>query len=217
MPDGRLERLEPYLGSGVSIVDIGAGRAPTLAIEDRPEGCRYTGVDISAEELEAAPAGAYTDTVAADITDAPPLDGDYDVALSWQVLEHVKPLDRTLENLRRALRPGGTLLAQTSGSRAVFSILARALPHRARVLAMSKLLGHHEEEKFPTAYDRCYATALNRMLEPWATATVVPFYRGATYFSFSRPLQRAYLAYENAIERRNKVDLATHYLIVATT
>jgi hypothetical protein len=43
----------------------------------------------------------------------------------------------------------------------------------------------------------------------------VPFYRGATYFKFSRPLMRAYLAYESTIERRRAANLATHYLVVA--
>jgi hypothetical protein len=44
---------------------------------------------------------------------------------------------------------------------------------------------------------------------------IVPFYRGAPYFRFSRPLQRAYLAYESAIERHDRRNLATHYLVVA--
>jgi len=81
---------------------------------------------------------------------------------------------------------------------------------------MARLLGHHEEEKFPTAYDRCTATQLERLLSDWHEVQIVPFYRGATYFNMSRTLQRAYLAYENQLERRGVRNLATHYLIIAS-
>jgi hypothetical protein len=53
------------------------------------------------------------------------------------------------------------------------------------------------------------------MLSSWSDVAIVPFYRGAPYFGFWRPLQRAYLAYENAIERRQCTNLATHYLVIA--
>jgi hypothetical protein len=139
----------------------------------------------------------------------------YDVVITWQVLEHVKPVDTAFRNLHAALVPGGTLLAQLSGSRAAFALLARVLPHRVRVAAMSRLLGHASDEKFPTHYDRGTARGLRQMLEPWGSVSVTPFYRGAGYFRFWRPLQRLYLAYETrmAVPREN---LATHYLVVAT-
>jgi hypothetical protein len=94
-------------------------------------------------------------------------------------------------------------------------MLARAMPHRLRVLAMSRLLGHAEDEKFPTRYDRCTASRLAEFLRPWSSAEILRHYRGATYFGFNRPLQRAYLAYENRVAERDAADLATHYLIVA--
>jgi 2-polyprenyl-6-hydroxyphenyl methylase/3-demethylubiquinone-9 3-methyltransferase len=215
MQDVLLDRLDPLLRPGVRILDVGSGREPTLEAAARPENCHYTGLDVSAEELAAAAPGVYTDTVVANITRPLPV-GGYDVITSWQVLEHVKPLDLALENLRSALVPGGTLLAQTSGSRAVFAVLARVLPHRVRVGAMARLLGHPPEAKFPTHFDRCRADPLREMLGTWSSAEVIPFYRGAPYFDFSRPLQRGYLAYEDRIARRRVDNLATHYLIVAT-
>ena len=78
----------------------------------------------------------------------------------------------------------------------------------------TRVLGHREEEKFPTRYDRSSHRALAGLLEPWSEFSIVPFYRGAVYFKFSRPLMRAYLAYESALERREAKNLATHYLIV---
>ncbi|MEJ7788639.1 MAG: methyltransferase domain-containing protein [Thermoleophilaceae bacterium] len=210
-----MDRLTPLLEPGVAILDVGSGRGPTLAPEDRPPGCHYVGLDVSEDELRAADRDAYDETIVHDIARRLPVDAQFDLVISWQVLEHVRPLDAALESLRHALRPGGTLLAQLSGSFASFALASRLMPHRLRVLAMSKLLGHRVEEKFPTHYDRCYHRALERMLEPWSSATVIPFYRGATYLSFFRPFQRVYLGYESLAARRGMLDLATHYLVVA--
>ena len=132
------------------------------------------------------------------------------------MLEHVKPLEHALANLRGALRPGGTMLAQLSGSFSAFALLARVVPHRLRVWAMARYLNHPEEKKFPTHYDHCHSGALERMLASWSSVTVYPFYRGAGYFAMWRPMQRTYLGYESLIARLDVRNLATHYLVIAT-
>lgn len=215
MQEELFRRVQPLLVPEVAILDVGAGRYPTLGPADRPSGCRYVGLDIESGELAAAAPGAYDESVVADITEPLHRDGEFDVIVSWQVLEHVSPLTRAFENLRLSLRPGGTLLAQLTGSNAGFALLGRVMPHRARAWVATRLLGHKEEEKFPTRYDRSSQKALDRMLSAWSEVEIVPFYRGAPYFGFFRPLQRAYLAYESAIERRGLENLATHYLVVA--
>jgi SAM-dependent methyltransferase len=215
MQDVFLERVRPLLVPGITILDLGAGRSPTLAPADRPPGCRYLGLDISGDELAAAGPGAYDASYVHDIVD--PLDAlrDIDVIISWQVLEHVSSLPRALENLRAMLRPGGTLLAQLSGSFAAFALAARVMPHRLRVKVMARYLGHAEELKFPTHYDRCNARSIAKLLSDWASSEIVPYFRGAPYFSMSRPLQRLYLGYEDFIAAHSWDTLATHYLIVA--
>jgi 2-polyprenyl-6-hydroxyphenyl methylase/3-demethylubiquinone-9 3-methyltransferase len=216
MQDVFLERLNPFLSPGMSILDVGAGRNPTIRPEDRPRDCRYVGIDISADELGKANPGSYTDAIVHDVTNPLPELGLFDLILSWQVLEHVRSLRAALENLGAVLRPGGAMLAQTSGSFAVFALLSRLLPHRSRAWLMERLLGHPRELKFPTRYDRCRAGAIEHLLKSWSSVDLVCFYRGATYFAMARPLQRAYLAYENVIARHRVRSLATHYLIVAT-
>lgn len=215
MQDELYARVLPLLFPGATVLDVGAGRHPTIAPRDRPEGCRYVGLDISGEELQAAGSDSYDQVIVADITSPLGRDHEFDVIVSWQVLEHVSPLAASFESLRECLRPGGTLLAQLTGSYAAFALAGRLLPHSVRVRAATRLLGHRGEEKFPVRYDRSNFGTLLAMLEPWSEATIVPFYRGATYFSFSRLLTRAYLAYESAIERRRLVDFATHYLVIA--
>jgi SAM-dependent methyltransferase len=215
MQDEFYARSRPFLVPDVAILDVGAGRYPTIGPADRPRGCRYVGLDIEAEEIEAAGPKAYDESIVGDITVPLDRDEEFDLILSWQVLEHVSPLAQTLENLRRSLRPGGTMLAQLTGSNAAFARLGRLMPHALRLRIATRLLGHREEEKFPTRYDRSSHNALERMLSGWSQVEIVPFYRGAPYFGFWRPLQRAYLAYESAVERRGRRNLATHYLVIA--
>ena len=215
MQDELFARLERLMAPNVVVLDVGAGRHPTVAPGDRPDGCRYVGLDISGEELRAAEPDAYDEAIVADVTAPLGRDGEFDLVVSWQVLEHVSPLAAALENLRTCLRPGGTMLAHLTGSYALFALGGRLMPHSLRVRAATRLLGHRDEEKFPVRYDRSNFGSLLAMLEPWSQVTIVPFYRGATYFKFSRALMRAYVAYESAVERRRLVDLATHYLVVA--
>ncbi|HWF56521.1 MAG TPA: class I SAM-dependent methyltransferase [Solirubrobacteraceae bacterium] len=215
MQDVLLERLAPLLVEGVRILDVGAGRSPTIPPEDRPAGCIYVGTDISAQELDSAPPGAYDQTVVQDISASPGELRDFDLILTWQVLEHVPNLAAALANLGSALRPGGVLLAQTSGSYAAFAVLARVMPHKLRVWAMARFLGHKEEQKFPTHFDRCTEKAIRSMLAGWSSVEIVTHYRGAPYFSMWGPLRRLYLLYEDAIARRDAVNLGTHYLIIA--
>ena len=208
-PRSRPRRTESPAASGVFCFKPCSTRSRRVA---RP---RATHGSRSELELQHAGHGAYDHAIAHDITHPVPLDETFDVVLSWQVLAHVKPLDIALEYTRSVLRPHGMMLAQLSGALSVFALLSRVVPHRARVWAMARYLGHPEEAKFPTYYDHCTARALQRIPTPWTSITLHPFHRGAGYFGMSRPLQRAYLGYESTVARLNLRNLATHYLLGA--
>jgi SAM-dependent methyltransferase len=216
MQDVFAVRLAPYLHAGVRILDIGAGASPTVPPAERPPKTVYVGLDRSADGLRSADPGAYDEALIQDIRTPLEREAWFDLAVSWQVFEHVRGLDLVIENARRALKPGGALVAQLSGSNAIFSQAARIIPHRARTWAMRHWLDHDHEGKFPLEHERRTAGRLEQLLRPWSTAEIVPYYRGATYLGAWRLLQRAYLRYENAIARRDMRNLATHYLVIAT-
>jgi SAM-dependent methyltransferase len=211
------QRVRGALRPGVAILDVGSGRYPTIGLEERPTDCTYVGLDASAAELALAPAGTYDETICADVTlPDSALVGRFDLIVSWQVLEHVKPLPRTFELMRSYLRPGGKMVAQLSGGLSAFAILARVVPHAASSRLMARLLGVAADEKFPTYYDHCRFSALDRILSTWSFHEIVPRYKGATYFRFFRPLEAGYLRYEDLIFRHDWRELATHYLVDAT-
>ena len=201
---------------GATILDVGAGRMPSLPLDERPPGCRYVALDVAREELEAAPPGAYDDIVVASATDRlPGLEGTVDLVLSYQALEHVKPLAAALQSFRAYLRPGGSLVALFAGRFAAFAVANRLLPQHVGVRFMERFLGREPESVFRAHYDRCWDGALRRLLARWDDVQIEPFYLAARYFSFAPPLVDLYLRYENWAERGRHRNLATHYLVSA--
>lgn len=104
-----------------SLLDAGCGTGGFLAwAAETGAFDRLCGIDISAEAVELA-----RETVpAAELRRAPldriPFeDEEFDLVVSLDVLQHLPEgqLDASLKELRRVLRPGGTLLARTNGDR----------------------------------------------------------------------------------------------------
>lgn len=210
------EATAPFLTANVAVLDIGSGRKPTIAAADRPPGCRYVGLDISSSELRLVGAGAYDKIVVRDIATCDKrLAGQFDLALSWQVFEHVKPLDRAIENIYSYLRPGGALVALLSGRFSAFALVNQLVPRTLGLRSLDRLLRRELETVFPAHYDGCYASALASMFSGWSDVRITPRFRGADYFSFSRRLQAIYVRYEDWAARSGRDNLATHYLLVA--
>lgn len=212
--DAIRDRLTP----GATVLDIGAGRHPSLSADERPD-ARWVGLDISEDELKRAPEGAYQDHVVADLSRrVNALTGTVDLAVSWQVLEHVKPLGAALDNVYAYLKPGGELVALFSGGYSAFGIVNRLLPDQVGHKLVSKMMRRPADglhPVFPAYYDRCHASALRRMFAGWSDVRIEPHYRGAVYFHFNALVQRVYVAYESFAEDRGLENLATHYFVVA--
>src|SRR5689334_6023036 len=110
-PDGFHRRVAQALAPDTTVLDLGAGANPVVAPEQRPPGCTYFGLDVSAAELERAPAGSYDQAVVADAaTELPELEGRFDLVVSLFALEHVDDVGTAVVNARSYLQPGGRLL-----------------------------------------------------------------------------------------------------------
>jgi SAM-dependent methyltransferase len=211
------DRAKEMLRPGMTVLDVGSGRLPAIPPDARPESCEYVGLDLSGKILDEAPPGSYDETVIGDVADrVVALEDRFDLLVCRQVLEHVKPLDAALSNMRAYLKPGAPMIATLSGGRSLFGLLNRAIPSGLGVWMMRRLLGRPPETVFPAYYDRCTYDALAPLLDDWQSVSIEPIYRGAYYFKFSRALQLAYLRYENAVIARNSKNYATHYMIAAT-
>lgn len=210
------QEMEAALRPGMRILDLGSGRTPALGVDSRPPGCHYVGLDISLSELQKAPAGSYDEMFEADaIARNPALENSFDLVLSFQVLEHVKPLEAAFENMIAYLKPGGRLVAQMSGTFSLFGLINQVLPQALAVWVLRKATRRSPESIFPAHYHHCWASKLERMVSSCSEREVRPLYLGADYFTFFGPLARLYLAYENRAMRGGHRNLASHYLVTA--
>jgi SAM-dependent methyltransferase len=209
------EYYGPFLRDGMTLLDVGSGRVPTIRPQNRPDDCSYRGLDISVDELELAPEGSYEQVFARDLCIRDPqLRETIDLAISLHVLEHVASLSDAVDNVHEYLKVGGHFVALLSGRNAHFAWLNRVLPSRLGILVMKVLLKRPPESVFPARYDSGTYSEIVKLLENWQQAKVVPLYRGAYYWKFLRPAQWLYLKYEDWIARTDKRDWATHYVIV---
>jgi 2-polyprenyl-6-hydroxyphenyl methylase/3-demethylubiquinone-9 3-methyltransferase len=204
------------LKRGSYVLDVGSGRTPTVAPERRAPGTRYAGLDISAEELAAAPPGSYHETIVADVeTPVPTLAARFDLIVSWQALEHVSDLLTAAQALCGYLKPGGALVACLSGRNAVFALANRMLPEQLAERLVAWTMRRPRETVFPARYDRCDARGLRAAFAGFEEVEVVPLWRAATYFDRFPLVKRVYLSYEDWAVDRGHQNLATHYIVAA--
>jgi SAM-dependent methyltransferase len=207
-----LDALRPNM----RILDLGSGRGPALWPKDRLPGTTYAGLDISLSELQAAPAGSYDEMYQADATKrATELEGSFDLVVSFQVFEHVKPLDVAFENMRAYLKPGGRAIVQMSGTWSLFGMINKVVPQGLAVWMLQKATRRSKESVFPAYYHKCWDDPLEKILKPWSAHEIRPLYLGGDYFNFFSPIGRAYVAYENWAMNSGKRSLASHYLVIA--
>jgi SAM-dependent methyltransferase len=106
---------------GVQLLDAGCGTGGFLrwALDSNPLAAA-AGVDIGADAIELARSRVpEAELEAAPLRSLPFEDARFDLVVTNDVLQHVPENDvqASLRELRRVLRPGGTLLAHTNGSR----------------------------------------------------------------------------------------------------
>lgn len=104
-----------------------------------------------------------------------------------------------------------------SGRWAAFAVVSRLLPGGlgAPIVRRVGRRSARNNPVFPAYDDSCSYSALRRLTSKWTRREIIPLYRGAAYFRFAPLVMRAYLAYENVIERRQLANAATHYLLIA--
>jgi SAM-dependent methyltransferase len=204
------------LQPGVTVLDVGAGRRPTILPEDRPEGTSYVGLDASAGELETAAPGSYDEAVIADAqVPIPQLFDRFDLIVAWQVLEHFRHLPAAADAFHRYAKRGGWFVAQLSGRYAAFAVANRVLPDTVGRGLVSRLMRRPVKTVFPAHYDHCTERGLAEAFSGWEEVNIFPFWRGADYFARFPRARSLYVRYEDWASRRGLSNLATHYAIAA--
>jgi SAM-dependent methyltransferase len=100
------------------VLDAGCGEGYGLAMLAETGAARVVGVDLDAATVAHASgtyaaADARIEVVAAELMGLPLADGEVDLTVSFQVIEHLHDIPGYLRSLRRVTRPGGEVLIAT--------------------------------------------------------------------------------------------------------
>ena len=161
-------RASTFLTPNMSILDVGGGRSPIIPVDQRPLACKYVGLDLSVSELRRAPAASYDEVSEGDVTlFRPDLVGRFDLIVSYNVFEHVRPLDNAFANLYLYCRPGSIVLAQFAATFSYFALASRLIPETLKLTALRRFTQRSPETVFPAHYNHCWASSLGRLLGGW--------------------------------------------------
>jgi ubiquinone/menaquinone biosynthesis C-methylase UbiE len=204
-----------FAEKGRVIVDVGGG-AQCAFTEECP-GSHIIAVDISPSELERN--HQVSDRRVADVTERIPLpDNSADIVSSRFVLEHLRGVERFVEEAYRVLKPGGVFITLFPNKNAPFSLINRVLPVSfARKVAYVLKDGAAEYGIFPAYYEYCSPRAFRRLCEGkgFTAVDVKVMYFQSSYFYFFFPLALASLCYEWIISRLRLMSLSAHVLVCA--
>jgi SAM-dependent methyltransferase len=118
-----LDRLVPGLEGGQRLLDVGCGVGTFMDVARR-RGLAVTGIDVAdapARFARSRGLDARTGPLAAQSFEP----GSFDVVTLWDVIEHVDDPLALLRDIRRVLRPGGTLVLETPDEGTPLRLAAR--------------------------------------------------------------------------------------------
>lgn len=148
--DDRLfrERILDHLGPETTVLDLGAGAGIVSEMNFHGRAARVCGVDLDPRVLD----NPFLDEGrVADAGCIPYPDESFDVVFADNVMEHLAEPEKVFKEIRRVLKPAGTLLFKTPNRSHYMPMIARLTPHRFHQF-VNKLRGRAEEDTFPTLY-----------------------------------------------------------------
>jgi SAM-dependent methyltransferase len=203
LPDPRIDRKFERICELVrkklpcqAFLDAGCGDGRYLAALAAELPARRAGVDLSERILETARRRVEADYRRASLEQLPFADGEFDLVLCSQVIEHVPDAGRAVDELTRVLHPGGTLIISTDNERNAVTRVLNA-PRKLAVGALRLRGARGRIESPATPYTR---ESFRVLLEHGGlTVEHLETFRFHLMWPLDlRPLTRAL----NAIERR---------------
>ena len=98
-------------GTTSRVLDFGCGCGGNTAFFSEQAGFDVTGVDVSEQAIEYCRGRGLENVSVIPAENWEPVEGEYDVALALDVLEHIDDDTSSVRALWRSLKPGGVLMA----------------------------------------------------------------------------------------------------------
>lgn len=137
------------LWPGMSLLDVGCGRAFPMAEKWLSTGARVCGIDPVADS-SAVFKGA--EVIEGGSEEMPFRDQEFDVITSRAVLEHLEKPAKVFQEFHRVLKGGGRAVLLTPSKHDYVSVAARLIPNRFHAKVVRATEGRDETDTFPTFY-----------------------------------------------------------------
>ena len=213
----RYATVYQVVAPGLRVLDVGGGKWPLIDPETKRRlNLTITGLDVSAEELAAAPPGSYDETIVGDVATVA-LKAQYDLIISQTVLEHVRDTQAAIANLSAALAEGGTMAHSLPCAHAGYTLLSRLLGAR---LGPQLLWSIYPESRatsgFKAYYRECTPRRMRRLCQKAGLAQieVTPFF-ASEYFRFFVPLYALELMRQVLLMQLKAESLCETFTIIA--
>lgn len=218
--DGNADFLSAFawkhIGTGQTVYDVGGGKNPLISASLKKErGLRVIGIDIDADELRRAPAGAYDRVICGDVCSyvGP---GDGDIVICQALLEHVPDQRAAFRAISSLLRPGGKALIFVPSRLAAFARLNVLLPEKLKKKLLHRIFPQTiGPQGFRSYYSSCTPREFATLAEQHGmnVRETRLFYQSA-YFTFFAPLHVAWRAWILAFYMVNRTQSAETFSMV---
>ena len=113
-------------------LDVGSGTGANLRLLAELGFERVLGLDRSEEAIRYCGEKALPPVEHGDLCELPFAEGDFDLVIATDVLEHVEDEARAVGELRRVLRPGGRLIVTVPAFQSLWGLQDRVSHHKRR-------------------------------------------------------------------------------------
>lgn len=146
----------------VKVLEAGCGEYPSpIGLEDAES--YIVGIDLSQQQLDRN--GWVDQKIRADLETYQLPTADFDVVVTWDVLEHLPTPERVLIKLSEAVRPGGILIVKVPNVLSAKGLITKLTPYRFHVWVYEHVFGYTN----PGKDDRPpFRTFLHRAIAPRA-------------------------------------------------
>lgn len=118
--------------SDARTLDVGSGTGANLRLLAELGFERALGLDRSEEAIRYCGEKELPPVECGDLCDLPFAEGEFDLVIATDVLEHVEDEARAVGELRRVLRPGGRLIVTVPAFRSLWGLQDRVSHHKRR-------------------------------------------------------------------------------------
>lgn len=142
------------------VLDVGAGAGINEYAWFRGHAAQVCGVDPDQRVFE----NIHLDEARLGTGDKIPYpDRAFDVALAWNVVEHLATPEDVFREVARVMKPGGVFVVKTPNLWHYVTLAARLLPHSLHDFIISRIFRRTSPDIFPTFY-RCNSEPTVRRL-----------------------------------------------------